>query len=527
MPRREISKKRVSNFAKSGSRAKLHYLAKQFDIILQGMHLPKKVAVNLLLFILSFIVLQSPSNIHAENVVIPTPQTTVSAVASNPQDIFSPDVHMMIKEEKDTRIKAAETKNYQLYSAGSTNRHLNDSEYALIKQIACLDEEICGNKQTALGLTTEAIAALYSHPPASGIMYAYDLLHNAGLVKSAYAQGIGFSGLTPLLPLWKTTRNIAYAVLIIIMVIIGFMIIFRMKIDPKTVISVQAALPKIVLTLIIITFSYAIVGFLVDIMYISMAIVIDVMARAMGPPYSNEVTRLQAEIITADGGVLFMWVFGNITFLGGALKEGWGALVGGNALVDTIGLLWKGITAAAISKIAIISSLLIIVLLGLLFTFIRLLIMLFNSYMQVLISLVLGPLLLLVEAVPGKSAFGGWISNIVANLIVFPTTAVILMFGTYLSSLKTGETVWVPPFLPAGPNTFTTFLGLGIIFLAPGLVASVKKIFKPQPIIPLSPGTMLAPLTGSVQTAMGAGQQFYYASSLRSILPGAKDAHSK
>lgn len=487
--------------------------------------LPKKIAVIFLLFILSFIVLQPHNSVHAETVIIPTPDTAISSAAKNPQDIFTPDVQGIIDEKKVTRDKAAQTGKYQLNSTDTASRHFDDTTYALLERLVCPDDKLCGNKQTALGFTTEAIAALYSHPPASGVMYAYDLLHNAGLVKSAYAQGIGFSGLTPLLPLWKTTRNIAYAVLIIIMVIIGFMIIFRMKIDPKTVISVQAALPKIVLTLILITFSYAIVGFLIDIMYISMAIVIDVMARAMGPPYSNEITRLQAELMTADGGVLGGWVFGNLSFLGGALKEGWQMLVGGNALVDAVGILWKGMAWGTSFAIAGISSLLIliVVVLGLLFTFVRLFIMLFNSYMQVLISLILGPLLLLVEAIPGKSAFGGWISNLIANLIVFPTTALILMFGTYLSSLKTGEIMWGPPFLPTGGNTFTIFLGLGVIFLAPGLVASVKKIFKPQPIIPLSPGTMMAPLTGSVQTAMGAGQQFYYASSLRSMLPGAKD----
>lgn len=487
--------------------------------------LPKKIVFVFLFFILSFVFLPFHQYIHAEDVISPTPQTTNSVVEKNPQDIFAPDAQGIIEEKIEIRKKAAETQKYQLNSTDTASRHFDDTGFALLERLVCPDDRLCGDKQTAMSFTTDAIAALYSHPPASGVMYAYDLLHNAGLVKSAYAQGIGFSGLTPLLPLWKTTRNIAYAVLIIIMVAIGFMIIFRMKIDPKTVISVQAALPKIVLTLILITFSYAIVGFLVDIMYISMAIVIDVMARAMGPPYSNEITRLQAELITADGGILFSWIFGNLSFLGGALKEGWQILLGGNALVDTIAILWKGMAWTTSLLIAGISSLLIIIVivLGLLFTFVRLFIMLFNSYMQVLISLVLGPLLLLVEAVPGKSAFGGWISNLIANLIVFPTTALILMFGTYLSSLKTGESMWGPPFLPTGGNTFTIFLGLGVIFLAPGLVASVKKIFKPQPIIPLSPGTMMAPLTGSVQTAMGAGQQFYYASMLKNMLPGAKD----
>ncbi len=510
MPCREISKKRVFNFAK------------QFEILLQGMHLPKKIAFVFLFFILSFVFLQFHLDVHAEDLITPTPQITNSTVKNNPQDIFAPGLQEIIDEKKAMRKKAEDTGKYQLSSSETTSRNFDDQSYALLERLICPDKDLCNNKQTVISTLTQAIASLYSHPPASGIMYAYDLLHNAGLAKSAYAQGVGFSGLTPLLPLWKTTRNIAYAVLILIMLIIGFMIIFRMKIDPKTVISVQAALPKIVLTLILITFSYAIVGFLIDIMYISMAVVIDVMAKSMGPPFSNDTLKYQAELMTGDSVTLLQWVFGNLQYLGGFFKEFGDVIVKTITAVDIIGM-WKmffGTMGSIGIAVGIPLLFVIIVVLGLIFTFFRLLIMLFNSYMQILISLVLGPLLLLVEAVPGKSAFGGWISNLVANLIVFPTTAMILMFGMYIASLKTGETLWAPPYLAPGPNLFTTFLGLGIVFMAPGLVASVKKIFKPQPIIPLTPGTMMAPVTGSFQSVMGAGQQFYYMGMLKQMLPG-------
>src|SRR3990172_12628792 len=53
-----------------------------------------------------------------------------------------------------------------------------------------------------------------------------------------------------------------------VMIVIGFLIMFRRQIDPHTVISIQNALPRIVLTLILITFSYAIVGLLIDLMYV-------------------------------------------------------------------------------------------------------------------------------------------------------------------------------------------------------------------------------------------------------------------
>ncbi len=144
--------------------------------------------------------------------------------------------------------------------------------------------------------------------------------------------------------------------------------------------------------------------------------------------------------------------------------------------------------------------------------------MLFNSYIQVLVAIILGPLLLLQEAIPGRSAFGGWVLNLIANLSVFPATVILLLFSLYLNSRSIlegpgGTTFWAAPLIHTGQsgfNAFPAFLGLGIIFLAPNLVASIKKVFQPKPTVPISAGTMLSPLTGAVGTGMGAMSNFYY-----------------
>ena len=43
---------------------------------------------------------------------------------------------------------------------------------------------------------------------------------------------------------------------------------FRMKINPQNVATFQSAIPKIVTTLILITFAYAIAGFMIDLMFV-------------------------------------------------------------------------------------------------------------------------------------------------------------------------------------------------------------------------------------------------------------------
>ena len=144
----------------------------------------------------------------------------------------------------------------------------------------------------------------------------------------------------------------------------------------------------------------------------------------------------------------------------------------------------------------------------------RLFLLLLNSYIQLLIALILGPILLLAEAIPGRSAFTEWILNVIANLVVFPATVAVLLFAEYLANISTTSAtgIFSPPLIgiPGGNNAFQFFLSLGVIFLAPTLVAQIKKLFHPKPALPLTAGTAFAPLTGAVQTGMGAASQFYY-----------------
>ncbi len=385
---------------------------------------------------------------------------------------------------------------------------------------------------TAVGFLLRSMDSMYNAPPASFDWYAKDFLANAGIVKPAYAQGIGFTGLQPLLFLWKASRNIAYTILVLVMVAIGFMIIFRMKIDPKTVISVQAAIPKIIVTLLLVTFSYAIAGLLIDLMYVVIAIIISVLGNAVsqnsvipGAKFLTDTVHQQEEFFTGGWWKLITSVFsiGMVPslfyqFFGGSILN---TLIGGGG---TIGIftLPALLTTSAFSPLVLlgltpIPILLFIIGLGLLFTLIRLTLLLVNSYIQVIIAVILGPILILQEAIPGKSAFSGWLLNLMANLSVFPATVAIIYFSWIVTATAMSGKLWGAPLTPVGGgsevgggNPLAIIMGLGIIFLAPNLVASIKKIFQPKPTLPITAGTMLSPITGAASTTMGAASQFYY-----------------
>jgi len=137
------------------------------------------------------------------------------------------------------------------------------------------------NNGGALGAMGGLIAILYTPPLHTSDFIAY-MGQNFGLAKPSYAQvtGIGFTGLTPLLNAWVVFRNVVYLLFVFIFILIGLAIMLRVRIDPRTVMTIQNQIPKIIVSLILVTFSFAIAGFLIDLMWVSIYVVINLMAQA-------------------------------------------------------------------------------------------------------------------------------------------------------------------------------------------------------------------------------------------------------
>ncbi len=133
----------------------------------------------------------------------------------------------------------------------------------------------------AVGVLNKMMADTYNIPVHAGDFTNY-LAQNFGFEKKTYAAngciGIGFCGLTPLLPMWTVFRNIVYLVFVLVFMIIGIAIMLRVHIDPRTVMTIENQIPKLIIGLILVTFSYAIAGFLVDFMYIAIFLVFSVMS---------------------------------------------------------------------------------------------------------------------------------------------------------------------------------------------------------------------------------------------------------
>lgn len=139
----------------------------------------------------------------------------------------------------------------------------------------------------ALGFMGNMIGMLYT-PPLHTADYVRYISQNFGIAKHAYAQGIGFTSLSPLVGLWAVFRNIVYLFFVIAFIVVGIAIMLRIKIDPRTVMTIENQIPKIIISLVLVTFSFAISGFLIDLMYSGMYLGFGIIASGAPPATFND-----------------------------------------------------------------------------------------------------------------------------------------------------------------------------------------------------------------------------------------------
>ncbi len=351
-------------------------------------------------------------------------------------------------------------------------------------------------ERSAIGAINNYIIAMYQNQPAYFALWLRDTGKSLGFFPGqVYAQGVGFTGLSMLLPVWKIFRNIAYLLVALAMIVVGFMVMMRKKIDPKTVVTVQNALPRIVITLILITFSYAIAGLLIDVMYIVFSLLISLLVQGfpkfLGPDTLN---KYLSGGLPTTAMALFWGGWSSIDDLVKLLFYGQeGGLKWWLTGIFNVVSLGTGFAAQYILVWFIVS-------IALLFGYIRILFLLLSAYIQLIISVIIAPLQMLIDVFPGGTGFSSWIKNYVANLSVFPITAAMLLIGTVLT--KDYDNLWVPPLLGAAGETsrgFVGLIGLGVLLTIPSVANSIKEALKTKGA-PVGLGAALGPMgSGSMQ----------------------------
>ena len=179
-------------------------------------------------------------------------------------------------------------------------------------QKAGLPDEALAKSGGAIGFMGNMIATLYT-PPLHTADYFQNLAQNFGINKKAYAQttgGTGFQGLSPLINVWSAFRNIVYLFLVIVFIVIGLAIMLRIKIDPRTVMSIQNQIPKIIIGILVVTFSFAIAGFLIDLMWVSIYLIYGIIS-GISPDIAKSVSQLNPTLL--QGKSPFTTGFGDLS----------------------------------------------------------------------------------------------------------------------------------------------------------------------------------------------------------------------
>jgi hypothetical protein len=339
----------------------------------------------------------------------------------------------------------------------------------------------------AIQMTNKYIAQIITQPPSSSVEYIADLGSKIGLAKPAYAQnGTGYKGLSGVLETWKAFRNISYALFVIIFVVVGFMIMFRSKLNPQTAVTLQLALPKLIITLLLITFSYAIAGFVIDMIYF--------------------VTYLVANILQKEATTYMS------TGLSGLFNifNPWGAA---DTIAKSLSTLVEGTPGEVVADIASaqilgISLMRVIVGGAILFSVLKLLIQLVLAYVNIILQVIFAPIMLLFNALPAGNSFSSWIKNLIANAAAFPAVAIMIMIGDMLIKSETGgdpASLQLPfiGFLSGSQDFVQTIIGFGLIMLLPKVVTMIQEALKAKPAMPAGAaviegvGAAAAPLAGA------------------------------
>lgn len=381
------------------------------------------------------------------------------------------------------------------------------------------------------------IGATYNIPVSSGTYVQY-LASNFGITQTSFARipvdeggtsttqgfgtGIGYKGLTPVLEIWRTFRNLTYLLFVLIFVVLGLGIMFRVNIDARTVMTIQNQIPKIVIALILITLSYAIAGFLIDMMYVLIYVVIHIFdsqglttltnidtnpVMAIGP--FGGIHGIASPAAQGVGGIIssmFQGTWGSIIgsivtgLIGSFIGGSFGGLMGG-AIGGIIGVAVGALFGSKILGLIATAIAYLIIAIAILSALFRVWFMLIKAYIFIFLDVIFAPFWIVGGILPGApGGVGPWLRSLIANLAAFPAVIVLFMIGrTIQDQTSNAGGLFVPPLVGDPGNAgdgIGAIIGLGIILIMPEAVTITKQVLKAPEM----------KYTAAVGRAIGVGQ---------------------
>ena len=248
------------------------------------------------------------------------------------------------------------------------------------------------------------------------------------LIKRDVSNGWEYLEKSGITPLWSRMLVISYLLFIIAMIIGGFMIMFRNKIGGQVAVTIYNTIPNIVISLVLATFSFAIVGLVINL--------------------SVFLSKLFLGIIgfdqTSGYGSKYDYVTGLISM------PSWNVLAGN--ILDS-----SKVASAGIGE----SLGLVIVIAIVLFVSIKLFITVFKAYLGIIIDTIFGPLMMTISAIPGMDKLRKqWFNRVIKNALVFPFVLFLINVPGFIKSA--GDIFLDMEILSSGQ--FSTGVSIGVGF---------------------------------------------------------------
>jgi hypothetical protein len=276
-------------------------------------------------------------------------------------------------------------------------------------------------RRGVLGIQEDSINALLYNAPTQNV-YAHlagEWVPNSYLSNTTvYAAESGYDHLlnSGIAGIWEAMRNLSYVLFIIVLIVAGFMIMFRHKIGGQAAVTVMSTIPNVIISLILVTFSFAIVGLIMN---------------------------FGATLVTVIGGVLGLGdatiliehpfsIWNNVWFGESGLADTMSVIGIGGIIAGMIGVIGSGVVI--LLGAGILLNIIIIALSGIIMVIsFRVFLTLVKAYVGILIDTALAPIYLLIGAVPGQEdKRADWFRRVVKNVLVFPFVFFFVNLGLYL-----------------------------------------------------------------------------------------------
>lgn len=388
------------------------------------------------------------------------------------------------------------------------------------------------NEKTTYVPKNKSIAGFFKSKSVSGIGYILNTAEKFSIVPVAQAQtGFGYTANNIIMKLWKEVRDISYLLLTIAVVVLAFMIMFKVKINPQTVISIQSALPRVVIAIVLITFSYAIAGLLIDVMYIVLGIISAFLIRAK---ISSDSWIDLFYFITQGANIIWLFLNYFLAFI---------IAIFINQFFTILGVGYVGVQLGI--GIILLILLLIIAIIIIFVQIFKTIVLLLKTFVQITLSIIIAPLQILLGTINPQLGFSSWLRTMTANLAVYPVVTLLFVLAFFFlrqslnvlgldlgflvpfklqSSLDFSLGTWDPPFtFGTGENGYKFLLivsSVGIVSMIPKTAELIKSLIEGKPFDMQS---ALSELTSPIKTITSSGpyrtfsEQYYRGAYARTV----------